>query len=87
MRDWLARRATPQLGAIGGPSVVGEFRDSRGEFYDQEPFNGREIYTRYVWTNTTTKAPHFEQQYSEDGGKTWETNWITEQTRVSEPAR
>jgi hypothetical protein len=36
-----------------------------------------------VWTDTTTKAPHFEQQYSDDGGKTWETNWITEQTRAT----
>ena len=85
--QWSIYWATPELGVIGGPPVVGEFRDGRGEFYDQEPFNGREIYTRYVWTNTTTKAPHFEQQYSDDGGKTWETNWITEQTKVSEPAR
>jgi hypothetical protein len=81
--QWSIYWATPQLGAIGGPRVVGEFRDGRGEFYDQEPFNGREIYTRYVWTNTTTKSPHFEQQYSDDGGKTWETNWLTEQTKVS----
>jgi hypothetical protein len=81
--QWSIYWATPKSGAIGGPPVVGEFRGGRGEFYDQEPFNGRQIYTRYVWTNTTTKAPHFEQQYSDDGGKTWETNWITEQTKVS----
>lgn len=81
--QWSIYWATPKSGAIGGPPVVGEFRGGRGEFYDQEPFNGRQIYTRYVWTNTTTQAPHFEQQYSDDGGKTWETNWITEQTKVS----
>jgi len=82
-RQWSIYWATPKLGAIGGPPVVGEFSDGRGEFYNQDSFNGRQIYTRYVWTNTTTKAPHFEQQYSNDGGKTWETNWITEQTRAS----
>jgi hypothetical protein len=81
--QWSIYWATPKSGAIGGPPVVGEFKNGRGEFYDQEPFNGRVILTRYVWTNTTTKAPHFEQQYSDDGGKTWETNWITEQAKVS----
>jgi hypothetical protein len=81
--QWSIYWATPQLGAIGGPPVVGEFSGGRGEFYNQDSFNGREIYTRYVWTDTTTKTPHFEQQYSDDGGKTWETNWITEQTRAT----
>ena len=26
-------------------------------------------------------SPHFEQSFSADGGKTWETNWITDQTK------
>jgi hypothetical protein len=25
-------------------------------------------------------SPHFEQSFSDDGGKTWEVNWITGQT-------
>ena len=28
--------------------------------------------------------PHFEQSFSDDGGKTWEVNWITDQTRVGD---
>jgi hypothetical protein len=35
-----------------------------------------------VWSNITPKSAHFEQSYSQDGGKTWEVNWITDQTRV-----
>ena len=35
-----------------------------------------------LWTGTTSKSPHFEQSFSEDGGKTWEVNWITDQVRV-----
>ena len=27
-------------------------------------------------------SAHFEESYSTDGGKTWEVNWITDQTRV-----
>jgi len=33
---------------------------------------------------TNTNTPHFEQSFSDDGGKTWEVNWITDQTRVSD---
>jgi hypothetical protein len=62
--------------------TVGEFKDGRGEFFDQEEFEGRMILVRYVWSNITPKSAHFEQSYSTDGGKTWEANWITDQTRV-----
>ena len=31
-----------------------------------------------------TDTPHFEQSFSDDGGKTWEVNWITDQTRVKD---
>jgi len=32
----------------------------------------------------TTGTPHFEQSFSADGGKTWEVNFIADQTRVDE---
>jgi hypothetical protein len=62
--------------------TVGEFKNGRGEFFDQELFEGRSILVRYVWSNITAKAAHFEQAFSTDGGKTWEVNWISDQTRV-----
>jgi len=62
--------------------TIGSFKDGVGEFYDQEPYNGRTILVRYIWSKTTTSSPHFEQSYSEDGGKTWEVNWVTDQVRV-----
>lgn len=70
--------------AILGQPMIGEFKNGRGEFYDQEPWKGRAVYVRFIWTNTTTKTPHFEQSFSDDGGKTWEVNWITNQTRVND---
>jgi hypothetical protein len=69
---------------IMDPPQVGEFKDGRGEFYAQDTINGRVILIRFLWTNTTTNTPHFEQSFSDDGGKTWEVNWITDQTRVPE---
>jgi hypothetical protein len=65
---------------------VGQFKNGRGEFYGTDTWNGKQVYVRFLWTNTNTDKPHFEQSYSEDGGKTWEVNWITDQTR-SDDAR
>jgi hypothetical protein len=68
-------------GALSLPPVVGEFKNGRGEFYDQEDYNGRMIFVRYGWSDITPTSAHFEQALSTGGGKTWETNWITDQTR------
>lgn len=68
------------------PRQVGEFKNGRGEFYAQDTINGRTILIRYDWTNLTASTPHFEQSFSDDGGKTWEANWITDQTRVNDGA-
>lgn len=80
-RQWRLYWANAKNGYLDQP-MVGEFKNGVGEFYDQEPFNGRMIYVRFIWSRTDTSAPHFEQSYSDDGGKTWEVNWITDQTRV-----
>lgn len=69
---------------IMDPPQVGEFKDGRGEFYAQDTINGRTVLIRFIWTNLTTNTPHFEQSFSDDGGKTWEVNWITDQTRISD---
>jgi hypothetical protein len=84
-RQWSLYWATSKSGTMG-PPTIGEFKNGRGEFFDTEPSgpNGRSILCRFVWTNTNTDTPHFEQSFSEDGGKTWEVNWITDQTRVKD---
>ncbi len=75
--------------AKGGPIFppqISEFKNGHGEFYGQDTLNGKAIFIRFVWSNTNTNMPHFEQSFSEDGGKTWEVNWITDQTRVNDEA-
>jgi hypothetical protein len=82
--QWNIYWATSNNGIIG-IHTVGEFNNKgRGEFYDQEPINGRTILVRFIWSDITPNSAHFEQSFSDDGGKTWEVNWITDQTRVSE---
>jgi hypothetical protein len=62
--------------------MVGNFKDGRGEFYAQEKFEGRSIYSRFIWSDITPTSCHWEQAFSEDGGKTWETNWTADFKRV-----
>jgi hypothetical protein len=80
-RQWSLNTANVKSGTLGAPTV-GEFKDSRGEFFDQESFNGRTILVRNVWSDITADSCRFEQSFSDDGGKTWEVNWIAVDTRV-----
>ena len=79
--QWSLNFANSSVGSLSVPTV-GEFRNGRGEFFDQETFNGRTILVRNVFSDITPKSCHFEQAFSDDGGKNWETNWIATDTRV-----
>ncbi|MGA2889177.1 MAG: hypothetical protein ABSE51_14080 [Terracidiphilus sp.] len=80
--QWSLYWATSKTGTLGIPPNIGEFKNGRGEFIDQEPYNGRTILVRMVWSDITPNSGHSEQSFSDDGGKTWEVNWITDQTRA-----
>ena len=79
--QWRLYWANSKIGILDPPQV-GEFKNGQGEFFAQDTINGKTILIRFVWTNMTTNSPHFEQSFSDDGGKTWEVNWITDQTRI-----
>lgn len=80
-RQWSLNFSNSRVGVIGQPTV-GEFKDGRGEFYDQETLDGRAILVRFVITDIKADSCRFEQSYSADGGKTWEMNWIATDTRI-----
>ena len=82
--QWRIYWANADKGMLDDPPVVGEFNNGRGEFYDQENLNGRAILVRFVITRVNPDECHFEQAFSDDGGKTWEVNWIATDTRVPE---
>jgi hypothetical protein len=79
--QWSLNFASSTQGTISIPTV-GEFQNNRGEFYDQEPFNNRTILVRNVFADITANSYRFEQSFSDDGGKTWELNWIAVDTRI-----
>lgn len=65
-----------------GPPMIGGFKNGRGEFFNQELFNGRAIFVRFIFSDITTNSFQIEQAFSDDGGKTWEPNWIATFSRV-----
>ena len=80
--QWSLNFANSAVGQFGVPTV-GEFHNGRGEFYDMEEIGGRAVLVRNVWSGITPTAGHFEQAFSTDGGKTWEVNWIADDTRIA----
>jgi hypothetical protein len=64
------------------PPVVGAFAGGRGEFHGHEILGGKAVFVRFVWSEITAASCRWEQAFSDDGGRTWETNWIADFTRV-----
>src|SRR5579883_2443298 len=65
--------------------MIGSFSQGVGKFYAHEQVRGRHILSRFLWTDITPNSCHWEQAFSEDGGTTWETNWIMDLTRLEHP--
>ena len=80
-KEWSIYWSTDKSVILDVP-MIGGFQNGIGTFYSQELFEGRHIYNRFIWSRTTEKSPQWEQAHSEDGGKTWEINWIMEFERV-----
>jgi len=62
---------------------IGEFKDGVGKFYAHEPFEGKHIISRYIWSSSSETSCHWEQAFSADGGSTWETNWTMDFERIA----
>ena len=79
-RQWRIHWANSRDGTLG-PAMVGGFRNGRGEFYDQEDFDGRAIFVRFIFSGITKTTFKLEQAFSDDGGRSWEPNWIATFTK------
>ena len=71
------------VGVLNQPQI-GEFKNGRGELFGQESLNGRTIVVRFVWSDITPNSHHVEQSFSDDGGKTWQPNFVATLTRDEE---
>jgi hypothetical protein len=76
---WLDSR-TP-LGPLDSP-MRGGFKNGVGIFYGDDTLNGKPVRARFIWSDISPTSCHWEQAYSPDSGKTWETNWVQDIRRA-----
>ncbi len=80
--QWTLNYANIADGRLTG-ATVGDFRDGVGTFHARDSLNGRPILVRFVMSKAAENVWRFEQAFSDDGGRTWEVNWIATDTRKS----
>ena len=83
-RLWSIYWATDTNGLTTIPTVGSFDGNGVGTFYDDEIYDGKPIVCRFVWTHDgpTPQSCRWEQAFSPDGRKTWETNWTMTFERV-----
>lgn len=79
-KEWSLYWASSRDGRLQ-PPVTGHFAEGTGTFYSREIYNGTAITVRFIWSGITSDSARWEQAFSTDDGKTWETNWIMKFTR------
>jgi hypothetical protein len=78
--QWSQSFINSQIGVLT-PPLIGSFKDGRGELFSSDTFNNRTILVRGVWSEIKPDSHHFEESYSNDGGKTWAPAFIANLTR------
>ncbi|MEO3748880.1 hypothetical protein [Plantactinospora sp. B5E13] len=80
-KEWSIYWASSRTGLLD-PPVVGTFTDGRGDFYGDDTYDGKPIKAHFIWSDITPTSARWEQEFSADGGQTWESNWVMEFTRA-----
>jgi hypothetical protein len=80
-RQWSQSYADSKSGVLN-PPLIGAFKDGRGELFAADTFKDRSILVRGVWSEIKPDSHHFEEDYSNDGGKSWAPAFIAELIRI-----
>ena len=80
-QEWSLYWSSSASGVLEKP-MIGKFEKGRGEFFAHEVHENKHIYSRFIWSEITEISCRWEQAFSTDGGKTWETNWVADFTRL-----
>ena len=79
-RQWSQSFVNSKSGVLTAP-LLGAVKDGRGELFATDTFNDRSVLVRTVWSDIKPNSHHFEQSYSDDGGKTWAPAFVATLTR------
>lgn len=80
-RQWSLYFSSANSGSFATP-LHGERHNDAIEFIGPDTFDGRHILVRFVSHETGKDHTTSEQYFSDDGGHSWELNWVNEYTRV-----
>lgn len=80
--QWSLWWGTAKRGLVPPPQVGHFDAGGVGDFYAHDKHNGKPIVIRFRWT-LKNGSPYFEQAFSPDNGRSWETNWTTVYTRAN----
>jgi hypothetical protein len=79
--QWSQSFVNSKVGQLGG-SLIGSFRNGRGELFSQDTIDGRSVLVRATWSEVRPDSHQYEEDYSADGGKTWVLSFIAHKTRI-----
>jgi hypothetical protein len=79
--DWSIYWANSITGRLF-PPTIGRFAGGRGDFFGDDEEAGRPIRVHFTWSEITPTSARWEQEFSPDGGTTWESNWVMEFQRA-----
>ncbi|MEW6703775.1 MAG: hypothetical protein AB1430_02865 [Pseudomonadota bacterium] len=74
-RQWAIHWINSRSGRLE-PPVHGGWHGDRGEFHGEDQDEGRPVKVRFIWLRQGLGAASWEQAFSTDGGRHWETNWV-----------
>jgi len=80
-QQWSLNFTSAGNAAFGAP-LYGELRNGGITFIGPDVQNGRSILVRFISKEESADRASSEQSFSDDGGKTWELNWVNIYTRV-----
>jgi hypothetical protein len=64
-------------------TLVGSFNGERGELYAQDTANGRSVLVRGTWSEIKPDSHRYQEAFSADGGRTWETAFDAHLERIA----
>jgi len=79
--DWSLSGRDPTKIVVDG---VGRFANGVGTFFADDTFEDKPIRVRGMFTLLTSRTMQWEQAFSPDGGRTWETNYVVHHTRIAD---